>query len=124
MSSTTQKYTPEWYIESEEVSESHKPKFRTMVNAFEEGDAVRLKTNGTRPSYLCQRDDGIYIYWTDTQYEGVQIHGFHTFEDHPSLQLYVMVADAVERVPLEKSRLWHKTYGLKEPYTIFGHENV
>ena len=123
MSSTARKHTPQWYIESDEVAESYKPKFEKMVNSFQNGDAIKLETHDTQPSYLYQRDDGIYIYWTNMKHEGVQIHGFHTFEDHPSLQLYVMVADTVERVPLEDSKLWHNTYGLKEPTTIFGLNN-
>jgi len=118
--STAQRHTLEWYLESDEVADSYDELFNTVANAFDAGDAVQLETSGTSTSYLYQRDDGTYLYWCDPRDETAQVHGFDSFADHPSLQLFCMTAERFEQVPVEETKLYHSARGLKEPQKVFG----
>jgi nitric oxide synthase oxygenase domain/subunit len=115
---TAKRYTPRWYVESDEVGDSYKETFETMMNAFNEDDAVVLRTSGTRDSYLYQRQDGVYVYAHHTEGRW-RVHGFETFEDHPTVQLFVMTSEEIAPISVEETKLYHHERGVKEPSTTF-----
>jgi len=115
---TAKRKTPQWYIESEEVDDSYKPTFEQMLEAFNDGKAVTLNVSGTREAYLYRTEDGRYRYCHHTEGRW-RIHEFVTFEDSPSLQILVMVAESISVVDVEETKLYHAVYGLKEPDKTF-----
>jgi len=112
--------TLRWYAESDEVAETYKPKFRSIIEAFNNNKVVKITTGSilegsSDDAYVYETNDRTYLYGTVTEGD-FHITAFDSIKDHPNTRLLLMMGATVSAVNLKESPLYDSVSDkIKEP---------
>jgi hypothetical protein len=104
------KGTLRWYAESEEVAEKYKPKFQSIIEAFNNDKVIKITTSSildgsSDAAYLCETNDRTYLYGTVTEGD-FHVTEFDSIKDHPNIRLLLMMGASISSICLAESPLY------------------